>query len=263
MNIYNDFFKGISYDDWEFFAADFLAAIGYKLLSYPSKGIDGGKDFLVYANDKKYIVSCKQYIESGKAVGLSDEPSILDRIVEHGATGFVGFYSTMITAGLSNRLQGLQTNQNIDYYIYDQSSISDYLPHISSFVLQKYGLPNNIKFVLNVHQDDYSPLPCLGCGIDILHDDLINYSMATIYLNNQNKLEYAYGCKRCYGQINDRGWVELSQVLHQEQLNGWIKYVNETLLSFAPSDSFYKHRSEFESAIQQRLYPSNWGRWLD
>ena len=32
MNIYDDFFKGISYEYWEFFAADFLGAKGYILL---------------------------------------------------------------------------------------------------------------------------------------------------------------------------------------------------------------------------------------
>ena len=262
MNVYDDFFKGISHDDWEFFAADFLAAIGYKILSSPSKGTDEGKDFFVFANNKKYLVSCKHYIESGKAVGSSDESSFY-KLIEHGATGFIGFYSTMITSGLDKRLQGLKEYQNFDCLIYDKNSISNYLPHIDSFVLQKYGLPNNVKFVLNVEESEYSPLPCLGCNNDILHEDLVNYSMASIYLNDHDELEYIYGCKRCCGHVEDKGWVELSQVLHQEQFNAWVKYVNEILSSSTPSNNFYKHKSEFESAIQQRVYPSNWGRWLN
>lgn len=261
MNVYDQFFRGMNPDEWEFFAADFLSAIGYRIHTYPSKGIDGGKDLLVEADERIYLVSCKHYIQSGNSVGLADEKSIMDRIFQHGATGFIGFYSTIVTSGLADRTKGM-SKHDIDFVLYDKSIISDYLPHINSSILQKYGIPNKIKFVLNVPEYEYTPLPCLGCGADILDPKLINYSMATIYVNKNKHLEYIYGCKRCCGNIYDRGWVEVSQALHQEQLNNWIKYVNEELEDFEPSDHFYKNRSEFEGAIQQRVYPSNWGQWL-
>ena len=263
MNIYDQFFKSMNPDEWESFAADFLSSRGYRIYTFPSKGIDGGKDLLVEINGRIYLVSCKHYIVSGNSVGLGDEISIMDRIFQHEATGFIGFYSTIITSGLADRTKALsQRNRNIDFVLYDKSIISDHLPHISSYILQKYGLPNNIKFILNVPENEYSPLPCLSCGVDILSPELINYSMAAIYLNNDEKLEYVYGCKKCCSNIDNIGWIEVYQALHQEQLNIWIKYVNDELQSFLTSDHFYKHRSEFEGAIQQRVYPSNWGQWL-
>jgi hypothetical protein len=92
---------------------------------------------------------------------------------------------------------------------------------------------------------------------------MITSSMALICLNNKNQLEYIYGCKRCLCNIVDRGWVCLYQVIHPEELNGWIGYVKDDMNSHELSLDFYKHKSEFESAIQQRMFPPNWGRWLN
>jgi hypothetical protein len=50
-------------------------------------------------------VSCKHFATSGKSVGPDDESNITDRVRHHGADGFIGFYSTMPSAGLVERLQ--------------------------------------------------------------------------------------------------------------------------------------------------------------
>lgn len=261
MNVYDSFFENISPESWEFFAADFLSSLGFSILQYPSLGADGGLDALVEFNGKKYLVSCKHYIISGSSVGVTDEQSILDRIIQHQASGFIGFYSTVVSTALYDRFKAL-TQQGYECIVYDKNKISDFLPKISSHVLQKYGLPNQIKYVMNVSECSYKPLGCLECGLDILHEDNISSSLALICLGNSGELEYLYGCKRCLGDISDLGWVEVSQSLHQEQLNGWIGYVNDYLNRKNVSSTFYKHKSEYESGIQQRMYPSNWGRWL-
>jgi hypothetical protein len=261
LNIYNTFFQGMTPEEWEFFAVDLLNSVGYSVSRFPSRGPDGGKDGLVSLNNKTYLVSCKHYIKSGKAVGVNDEPSILDRMVQNHAQGFIGVYSTVLSTALDDRFIQL-TNAGSECIAYDGNRISNFLPRISSEVLQKYGLPNNVTYVLNVPENEYSPLGCQCCGVDILSERMIKSSMALICENDEKKLEYFYGCKRCLGDILDRGWVCLYQALHPEQLNGWISWVNDCIKLSSVSDDFYKHKSEFESAIQQRMFPSNWGRWF-
>lgn len=261
MNVYSDFFHEMTPEEWEYFAIDLLSSIGYFVLRFPSRGPDGGKDGLVSSNGKTYLVSCKHYIESGKAVGVNDEPSIIDRMVQNQSSGFIGIYSTVLSTALDERFTSL-TKSGYECIAYDRNKISNFLPRISSQVLQKYGLPNKVKYILNVDPYEYSGLPCLVCGVDILSDEMITSSMALICENKDGKLEYLYGCKRCLGGVIDRGWVCLYQVLHPEQLNGWINWVKDDIQNHIVSENFYKNKSDFESATQQKMYPSNWGRWL-
>lgn len=261
MNVYKDFFLGMNADEWEFFALDFLNSLGYIITRYPSRGQDGGRDGLVSFNGKTYLVSCKHFAHSDKAVGLSDEPSILDRLAQHNAQGFIGVYSTLLSSGLDERLRQLSI-AGYECIYFDANSISNHLPNISSQILQKYGMPKGISYPLHVDASQYIALNCLGCGSDILQDKMIRIAMALVCLNQNQNLEYLYGCKRCLANIHDLGWVDLYQALHQEQLNGWIGHVNDLIGTYVPSATFYKHKSEFEGGIQQRMFPSNWGRWL-
>ncbi|AOO64805.1 restriction endonuclease [Sulfurospirillum halorespirans] len=260
MNVYDDFFRHISPEDWEFFAIDFLVSNGFLIINYPSRGSDGGSDGIVEYNNIKYIVSCKHYLNSGKSIGTDIEQSILDRTYQHGANGFIGFYSTLVSSSLQNRLNQLKDKINI--LIYDRNIISNYLPKISSSILQKYGLPNQFQYILNVAKKDYKPLNCLICSKDILQDENISFSMALITKNKNDEFEYLYGCKNCIRDIPDRGWCEINQVLHLEQLNGWLYYVDELVKNANVSNQFYKNKNDFESRLQQKLFPSNWGQWL-
>lgn len=261
MNVYDDFFRSISPDDWEFFSIDFLSSLGYNIIQPPSRGADGGRDSIVSLNETTFVVSCKHFIQSGKAVGVSDETSIIDRIIQHKAHGFIGVYSTLISTSLSDRFR-LLSEQGYKCLYFDKNQISNILPKMSSWTLQKYATPKLFKYPLNVPEYMYRPLPCPGCGDDILSEKVIPYAMALIYLNNNDQLEYLYGCKKCISGISDRGWIECSQALHQEQLTGWINYVRDIMDSFSLSKDFYKNKNEFESALQQRIFPSNWGQWL-
>ncbi len=261
MGVYDQFFQGITPEQWEFFGEDFLSSIGFTILARPARGQDGGADFIVEHKAVKYLVSGKHFIHSNKSVGVRDEVSIVDRMDEHDTSGFIGFYSTTVSSSLQNRFEALKKKKRPCLY-YDNSMICDRLPFISSSILQKYGLPNHIRYCLNVAEADYSPLPCMACKSDILEDCRIPLAMALVCISKNGELEYIYGCKECVNQINDLCWVEVSQALHLEQLNGWIGTVNDLFKTYSPSANFYKHRSQFEGAIQQRMFPSNWGKWL-
>ena len=70
-----------------------------------------------------WLVSCKHYAHSGKAVGVDDEVNISDRLSQHNCQGFIGFYSTISSSGLSNKLRGLSSNKNKEVQIFHRGVI--------------------------------------------------------------------------------------------------------------------------------------------
>lgn len=261
MNVFDGFYRGMSPDDWERFAADVLADIGYDILTYPARGPDGGQDFLVRHDSTTFIVSCKHLLGSGRTVGLPDENSILERMIQHRADGFIGFYSTFMSAGLSSRIRELESaGHNIR--IYDNNAISNHIPRVRTEILQKFGSPIGVAYPTNVSDHAYVPLLCLGCRVDILQDRMIKDSLALIRVNANNQLDYLYGCKACFSCIDGTPWIGVDQSLHLDQFNGWRRLVDDELERFSASSLFYKNRSDFESKVHQRSFPSNWGRFL-
>jgi hypothetical protein len=104
-------------DEFELFARDFFAYLGYQIISEPDRGQDGGKDILIQeirkgiAGETKllWLVSCKHFAhsKSGKSVGVDDEINISDRVRAFKCQGFIGFYSTVVSSGLNARLADL------------------------------------------------------------------------------------------------------------------------------------------------------------
>ncbi|MFQ3576854.1 MAG: hypothetical protein SNJ77_10505 [Cytophagales bacterium] len=98
---------------WEMFARDFLEISNFTIMTEPSEGPDGGMDLIVESLeinlDKtekiRWLVSCKNKGKSNKAVGVSDELNIRDRIADFNCDGFIGFYSTWPSTALYSRLQ--------------------------------------------------------------------------------------------------------------------------------------------------------------
>jgi hypothetical protein len=104
---------GKNQDDFELFARDFLESVGYEIIEGPSRGPDGKKDLIVSSksvpgvtSDSRtiWLVSCKHHAHSGKGVSDVDEPDISDRVKRHKCHGFLGFYSTIPTPNLTNKL---------------------------------------------------------------------------------------------------------------------------------------------------------------
>ena len=108
-------------DTWELFARDFLSETGFVIDIPPGRGPDGGRDIVVseqlqgtlFNTKFTWLVSCKHYATAGTAVGIQ-ETDITDRCKRNGARGFMGFYSTMASAGLVDRLNTLKENGDLD-----------------------------------------------------------------------------------------------------------------------------------------------------
>ncbi|AZB30274.1 MULTISPECIES: restriction endonuclease [Chryseobacterium] len=129
--------KGGKYQDFfEQFACAFLEAKGFEIVQRPDRGPDGKKDLLVKeiqkgfsgTSETMWLVSCKHKAHSNRSVTDTDEPDISDRVKKFDCDGFIGFYSTIASSGLSNKLQSLKNNsKGFKYIIYDNARISSEL----------------------------------------------------------------------------------------------------------------------------------------
>ena len=122
-------------DSFELFARDFLDHIGYKILAGPDRGADGGKDILVEEirtgvggqTTIRWLVSCKHKVFSGKSVTPDDDSNISDRLASNDCKGFIGFYSTVPSAGLAKIVH----DSKWDSQIFDHEKIERQLLHSS------------------------------------------------------------------------------------------------------------------------------------
>jgi len=121
-------------DRFELFTREFLKAMGYQIIQHPDRGADNGKDLLVSETltgfDETYpvtwLVSAKHKAHSGKSVTPADETNLGDRITTANADGFLGFYSTLPSAGLGTNFAA-QKNKYIFISHYDNASIERHL----------------------------------------------------------------------------------------------------------------------------------------
>ena len=166
-------------DAWELFARDFLVAIGYVIEVGPSRGADGGRDLIVceqlkgVASSQKFswLVSCKHYATRGRSVGRKDEMDILDRVKQHKADGFFGFYSTVASTGLLDRLKELKSSGGItDYLVYDHRIVEGYFARdgMSKIAMQHFPKGYSALRPIQTIFAEYLPLNCEICGKDVL-----------------------------------------------------------------------------------------------
>lgn len=168
-------------ETWELFARDFLADQGFVIEHPPGRGADQGSDFLVVEQLKGkirtekfiWLVSCKYFTKSRKAVGLSDEVSITDRLRQHHADGFVGFYSTLASSSLVEKLKSLEKSKEIRAFeIYDGKKIEAQFMNLGFTKLSLRYFPESYGKMRPIQRifEDYIGLECEVCGRDILKD---------------------------------------------------------------------------------------------
>jgi Restriction endonuclease len=82
---------------------------------WTGRGPDGGRDLLfsevqkgaIGLNHVRWLVSCKDFASSGASVSERDVGSILDKVRQHRATGFLLVTTTVPSSGLKSLLDGL------------------------------------------------------------------------------------------------------------------------------------------------------------
>ncbi|KRR28150.1 hypothetical protein CQ14_38425 [Bradyrhizobium lablabi] len=178
-------------DQWELFTRDFLSELGFVIEIGPGRGADAGRDILVSeqlkgrVQSKKFswLVSCKHFATSEKAVGPDQETNITDRLKHHSAKGFLGVYSTMPSSSLINRLQEYLDRGDIEAYeIFDAKKIE---AHFASAGMSKlalryfpisYGRLRPIQQILGTKVE----ILCDVCGADILARSVLETARANI-----------------------------------------------------------------------------------
>lgn len=264
MNRFEDFFRSMNDEEWEKFSVHVLQQAGFIPYSQPAYGVDGGQDYFAERAGIKYLVSCKHYIKSGKHVGNDDEKNISDRLLQFNATGFIGFYSTGITTGLQNRLDGLCNNSQYNYVIFGPQEITHIMQSMDTKILQSFGLYPN-KYYMNVSKQNYQPLKCVVCGKDILTDENIPNSMAGLAEVGKGRYAYVYGCKQCLRnvQLYLGAFLEIEQALHVDWLLDWERQVDKWIEedNLLLRDDFFKMRYEFTHGVRQRQLPQTEGTW--
>lgn len=168
-------------DTFELFARDFISEIlGFKIISQPNRGADEGKDILVEEiqygtlseSRVRWLVSCKHLAHSGKSVSESDEQNISDRVRQHKADGFLGFYSTIPSSGLGKRLEAFESDFKVR--VFDGRKIESCLLDSRNEVLLKRYFPKSFAAWIQepitpaLLLSEYEPLPCKICGKDLL-----------------------------------------------------------------------------------------------
>lgn len=122
-------------DTWELFARDFFKALGLEIEVGPGRGADAGRDLVVVEAQSgpimprrvRWVVSCKHFAHSGKAVSDRDEPDPIGRVRKFNADGLIGFYSTVPSSTLADTFDRLRREHGMQFRLYDSAAIEDEL----------------------------------------------------------------------------------------------------------------------------------------
>ena len=272
-------------DGWEQFTRDFLEELGFYVESPPDRGPDGGKDMLVteevagklHRYRFRWLVSCKHFALSGSAVNESDhERNILERVAGFVADGFMGFYSTLPSSGLNNRLKQLkETGRLREYKIFDGRTIEHQLLTKGFAHLSARYFPISHKAVRPIHNviDEYVDLKCDNCGKDLLlalYDPEKNAVIAEVkeytVEGNVRIHDVYFACKgECdktleraayekYGEVS--GWKDLSDLAMP---NDYLRWILATINQLSGGRHFYlndslKKEKQLIMALAQKVF---------
>ncbi|MBU3082497.1 restriction endonuclease [Acinetobacter baumannii] len=223
-------------DTFELFARDFLSFLGYKILIHPDRGADGGADLIVEEKRTgiggetliRWLVSCKHKAHSGNSVSPIDDSNIFDRVSSKKCHGFIGFYSTLPSSGLSSFIEGFK--DRIEYQIFDRERIEKELLHSARGleIAERYFPLSLSKWKVNTPQPakifaDAPSLTCMICNKELL--DQKDKGIITLWKRIKKDYEkdpkvFEYIFWTCRGNCDS----ELSRYIHSKNqglIDGW------------------------------------------
>lgn len=257
-------------DTFELFARDVLSFMGYIIITEPDRGADGGVDLII--EEKRigvggetiirWLVSCKHQAFSGKSVSPTVESNIRDRIETHKCNGFIGFYSTLPSSGLSTNLEGMK--DKFDYQIFDKEKIEKELLHSSDGLqiaeryfpksLNEWKTENPKPAKLFI---DNPSLKCKVCKKELLTNNYGNLISIWKKLddNGVEHIEHVFWtCKGyCDNKISStiddeliNRWEDISDVMIPTTFIRWImSTLNEHRNGVVYSDEAFENLKEF------------------
>ncbi len=263
-------------DAFELFARDLLAIMGYQIIAEPNRGPDGGVDLIVEEKRSgvggetiiRWLVSCKHKAFSGNAVSAVDDANIRDRVEANECQGFIGFYSTLASSGLSGNLGGMKSK--FEYQIFDREKIEDQLLHSTRglYIAERYFPISFSKWRMeNPHPaeifSDESSLRCKVCSKNLLEQDdkgiiTLWHKLRTDYESESEYIEHIFWTCRghCDRTLAHRirskqknlidGWEDISDVMMPTVFIKWIMVImNQQRSGTKYSDEAYENLKVF------------------
>lgn len=138
-------------DQFEKFAKIFFEKVlKGRVTKGPTRGADGGIDLRVEMEENgaiiRKLVSCKHNAFSKTSVGIDDEKNVLDRLGSFGCTVFVGFYSTIASTPLEQRLENLRREKGIEFELFNSEDIETHLLEShAGFMVAKRFFPISVR----------------------------------------------------------------------------------------------------------------------
>lgn len=247
-------------DTFELFTRDFLQLLGYRIIESPDRGADGKRDLIVdeilsginSEETLRWLVSCKHYAPSGKAVSDTDEINITERLEQHGCHGFMGVYSTLPATSLAGVLKVKR------HCIFDRE-------RIESILLSN---PKGLKIAARYFPESYKkylienplpakifgkiePLQCAVCQRNLLESD-VQGLYALLSPKGSEERKYTGIACVCKGEcdktffsrnksIEDAGWLDIEDLKHPTLwLRNLMAFMNECRQKNNYSDKAYK-----------------------
>ncbi|MCE5312327.1 MAG: restriction endonuclease [Nitrospiraceae bacterium] len=263
-------------DTFELFARDFLSFIGYKILSDPDRGADGGIDLLVEERRTgvggetlvKWLVSCKHKAHSGNSVSPKDDANIRDRVEANGCQGFIGFYSTLASSSLYTNLEGMKGK--FESQIFDREKIEAKLIHSAKglMIAERY-FPQSLEGWKTENPQpaklfvEKPSLKCKVCNKELLEqvDPGVIQLWSRMRKDYENEPEhFEYVSWTCRGHCDDvltryirgqnknliDGWEDISDVMMPTIFIKWIMSImNKQMSGVGYSDEAFKNLKEF------------------
>lgn len=235
-------------DTFEFFAEEFLKAIGFEIHTRPSRGRDEGMDLIVVEKRKgivdntdfKWLVSCKHQAHSGNTVRSRDEKNISARVSEHGCEGFLGFYSVGISSGLSKEIKQISS---IPCKIFDNETIESHLiamAYSNPDLFKRFFPGSYARYIIENPEPapiyaDNSTIKCAYCEKDLLTPEVTGMFIMIQEFKNDEIGNIVDVYPTCHGRCDKiltgkygKGFVDLS--LHLSDFTVpqlYIKHVSE------------------------------------
>lgn len=259
-------------DTFELLAKEFFRALDFEILSGPDRGIDGGRDLLLLerrtgalgVTEKKWLVSCKHKAHSGNSVSVSDEQDIQDRVKTHGADAFIGFYSTVPSSSLSQKLEGLKASFEVGKFDFGDIETT-LLETIRGRAIAKRYFPRSFKVWEEYNAgpanifDKYEPLRCKACGEDLLAKEaekplttLVAWvSERAAYPSQRRHIDIYWACKgscdahlknKYHGYVNS--WEDIGDIAIPAKYVEW----NMALLN-----TIYSGRHQYEESAFEKI----------
>ncbi|MCP2137857.1 hypothetical protein J2S28_004981 [Rhizobium sp. SLBN-94] len=116
---------------------------------WSGRGADQGRDLFftesrkgaVGSRNLRWLVSCKDFAQSGRSVSETDVGSVSDKIAQHKADGFLLATTTTVSTGLKSLLDGLNEQGVAETKVWDRHELEHLLLRDANIGLVKRFLP--------------------------------------------------------------------------------------------------------------------------